>query len=78
MPYYSQDTITIPFWSTRLTFTCLSHQVKKESAETEPAWQGAGADVGVQVWRIVKFKVEHWDKEEYGKYFFHGGFGMST
>ena len=32
-------------------------QVKKASAETEPAWKGAGSKVGLQVWRIVKFKV---------------------
>lgn len=32
-------------------------QVKKESAESEPAWQGCGQEVGVKVWRIVKFKV---------------------
>ena len=32
-------------------------QVKKESAETEPAWKGAGQEVGVKVWRVVKFKV---------------------
>jgi len=44
-------------------------KVKKESAETEPAWQGAGQEVGLQIWRIVKFKVEHWDKEEYGKFY---------
>lgn len=35
----------------------LCEQVKKASAETEPAWNGAGAGVGIQVWRIVKFKV---------------------
>jgi len=44
-------------------------KVKKESAETEPAWQGAGQEVGLKIWRIVKFKVEHWDKEEYGKFY---------
>ena len=32
-------------------------QVKKGAAETEPAWKGAGAKVGIQIWRIVKFKV---------------------
>lgn len=32
-------------------------QVKKASAETEPAWKGAGQKVGMQIWRIVKFKV---------------------
>lgn len=44
-------------------------KVKKESAESEPAWQGAGQDVGVQVWRINKFKVEHWDKDQYGEFY---------
>ncbi|ESO95278.1 hypothetical protein LOTGIDRAFT_214936 [Lottia gigantea] len=43
--------------------------VKKESAETEPAWKNAGQMVGVQVWRIVKFKVTQWPKEEYGKFY---------
>ncbi len=31
--------------------------MKKSSAETEPAWKGAGQAVGIQIWRIVKFKV---------------------
>jgi len=44
-------------------------KVKKESAETEAAWRGAGAAVGIQIWRIVKFKVTHWPKEDYGKFY---------
>ena len=32
-------------------------QVKSEAAGKEKAWQGAGEKVGVQIWRIVKFKV---------------------
>ena len=32
-------------------------QIKKASAECEDAWKGAGTKVGLQVWRIVKFKV---------------------
>jgi gelsolin len=44
-------------------------KVKKESAESEPAWKGAGEKVGVQVWRIVKFKVTNWDKEQYGEFY---------
>ncbi|XP_064392049.1 gelsolin-like protein 2 [Halichondria panicea] len=44
-------------------------QVKKESAETEPAWKGAGEKVGIQIWRIVKFKVKHWPKDDYGKFY---------
>lgn len=41
----------------RLMIHVLCLQVKKESAETEPAWKGAGQAVGMQIWRIVKFKV---------------------
>lgn len=44
-------------------------KVKKESAQTEPAWKGAGEAVGMQIWRIVKFKVTHWPKEDYGKFY---------
>ncbi|XP_069141080.1 gelsolin-like protein 2 [Argopecten irradians] len=44
-------------------------QVKKESAESEPAWKKAGEKVGLQIWRIVKFKVTHWPKEDYGKFY---------
>ncbi|NP_001191425.1 gelsolin [Aplysia californica] len=43
--------------------------VKKESAEQEPAWKNAGSQVGIQIWRIVKFKVQPWPKEDYGKFF---------
>ncbi|XP_050412421.1 gelsolin-like protein 1 [Patella vulgata] len=44
-------------------------QVKKASAATEPAWSGSGQEVGLKVWRIVKFKVTDWPKEDYGKFF---------
>lgn len=44
-------------------------QVKKDSALTEAAWNGAGQEVGLQIWRINKFKVEHWDKEQYGDFY---------
>ena len=44
-------------------------QVKKDAAKTEMAWKGAGEKPGLQVWRIVKFKVVHWPKDDYGKFF---------
>lgn len=36
------------------------------AAEKEPAWENAGKSVGLQIWRIEKFKVVAWPKEEYG------------
>jgi len=43
--------------------------IKKASAETEEAWNGCGQEVGIQIWRINNFKVEHWRKEDYGQFF---------
>ena len=40
-----------------ISFDFHTLQIKKASAECEDAWKGAGTKVGVQVWRIVKFKV---------------------
>jgi gelsolin len=45
------------------------HEMKKHSAEHEPAWEGAGKEAGIQVWRIEKFKVKAWPKEKYGEFF---------
>jgi len=44
-------------------------KVKKESAQTEAAWKGAGNAVGIKIWRIVKFKVADWPEADYGKFF---------
>jgi len=42
---------------------------KKGSAQKEPAWNGAGQKVGLEIWRIEKFKVKAWPKEQYGSFF---------
>ncbi|XP_052781812.1 gelsolin-like protein 1 [Mya arenaria] len=47
----------------------LERQVKKASALGEPAWKEAGTKPGLQIWRIVKFQVTEWPKEDYGKFF---------
>lgn len=43
--------------------------VKKDAAKTEPAWQGAGQEVSLKIWRIVKFQVTDWEQSEYGKFY---------
>merc|ERR1711976_621005 len=35
----------------------------------EPAWQGAGQEEGLKIWRIVKFQVTDWPKEDYGHFY---------
>jgi len=47
----------------------LEKNVKKAAAETEQAWKGAGAKVGIEIWRIEKFKVVAWPKEHYGSFY---------
>ena len=42
-----------------------------QSGKSESAWKEVGTRVGLQIWRIVNFKVTHWPKEQYG-YFYNG------
>lgn len=51
----------------------IDHQVKYNSAATEPAWNegGVGQIAGLYVWRIENFEVIPWPKEKYGQ--FHEG-----
>jgi len=44
-------------------------KVKKDSAESEPAWQGSGQKVSTKIWRINKFKVEHWPEDQCGEFY---------
>jgi len=47
----------------------LEKKVKAAAAEKEPAWDNAGKKVGMQIWRIEKFKVVPWPVEQYGSFF---------
>jgi len=46
-----------------------AQKVRKAAADTEKAWDGAGKEEGLQIWRIEQFNVVHWPKEKYGKFF---------
>jgi len=46
------------------------HRAKQRAiAEKQPEWIGAGEKEGIRVWRIEKFEVKDWAKEEYGSFF---------
>lgn len=47
----------------------LEREVKKASAATEPAWHGAGKEVGIRIWRVEQFKIVDWPVEEYGNFY---------
>jgi gelsolin len=47
----------------------LEKKVKAAAADKEPAWDNAGKAVGLEIWRIEKFKVVAWPKEQYGQFY---------
>lgn len=47
----------------------LEKSVKRAAANTEPAWDNAGKELGIQIWRIEKFHVKSWPKNQYGQFF---------
>lgn len=47
----------------------LNRSVKLEAAKGEEAWNGCGQKPGVEIWRIEKFKVKHWPKDQYGTFY---------
>jgi len=49
--------------------TELEKNVKHAAAEKEPAWEKAGGEVGLLIWRIEKFKVVAWPKAQYGSFY---------
>lgn len=48
----------------------IDHQVKYNSAASEPAWHADGISTaaGLHIWRIEQFEVVPWPKEKYGQF----------
>ncbi|KAI0354865.1 fragmin60 [Trametes cingulata] len=49
----------------------LEKNVRQHAGDKEPAWESAGRQPGVQIWRIERFTVKEWPKSHYG-YFYDG------
>ncbi|EIW59129.1 fragmin60 [Trametes versicolor FP-101664 SS1] len=49
----------------------LEKQVREHAGDKETAWEVAGQQPGVQIWRIEQFSVKEWPKSHYG-YFYNG------
>lgn len=52
-----------------LHFDQLEKNVREHAGDTEHAWEGAGAAVGLEIWRIEKFTVVPWPKDKYGSFY---------
>lgn len=44
-------------------------ELRKKRADLEPEWKKTGKEAGLLIWRIEKFNVVAWPKEEYGNFF---------
>ena len=44
-------------------------QMRTDAAANEKAWHGVGQEPGILVWRIEKFEVVPWPKEQYGEFY---------
>ncbi|RAH63792.1 gelsolin/scinderin family protein [Aspergillus aculeatinus CBS 121060] len=49
--------------------SALDHQVKHNSATTEPAWRAVGTNPGLYIWRIEQFEVIPWPRDRYGEFY---------
>ncbi|CAJ1932161.1 unnamed protein product [Cylindrotheca closterium] len=47
----------------------IDHKCKEAAAQGEDAWEGIGESPELRVWRIEKFTVKPWPKEQYGEFF---------
>jgi len=47
----------------------IAKKARKAAADTEKEWEGAGKEVGIEIWRIENFGVKRWPKEQYGKFY---------
>lgn len=47
----------------------LDKDARQAAAQEEPAWEGAGQEPGIQIWRVEKMKIKAWPKEEYGNFY---------
>jgi len=45
----------------------LEKEIKRLASDGEPAWRGAGKQIGVEVWRIEKFQIKAWPKERFAQ-----------
>jgi gelsolin len=47
----------------------LEKNCRLHAGDKEAAWKDAGLKVGLEIWRIEKFQVKAWPKNQYGKFY---------
>jgi len=49
--------------------TDLEKNIKQHAAQGEPAWKDCGKAAGIEIWRVVNFKIVPTPKKSYGEFF---------
>ncbi|KAH9889762.1 fragmin60 [Cubamyces lactineus] len=47
----------------------LEKQVREHAGDKEQAWESAGTQPGLQIWRIERFTIREWPKSRYGSFY---------
>jgi hypothetical protein len=55
--------------SAKLNYHKLEKRVREHAGDKEHAWETAGQEAGLQIWRIEKFHVIPWPKDKYGSFY---------
>jgi len=64
-----QQTIAIADSNIALLGSDIEKKVKEHAAHGEPAWKNAGQAVGLEIWRVEKFQIKPWPKDQYGRFY---------
>ncbi|TFK24378.1 fragmin60 [Coprinopsis marcescibilis] len=44
-------------------------RVRENAGDAEPAWETAGQDAGLKIWRIEQFHIADWAEDRYGSFY---------
>jgi gelsolin len=64
-----QKPIDISTTNIALLGSDLEKKARLNASDKEPAWNTAGKQPGLEIWRVEKFKIIAWPKDQYGTFF---------
>jgi len=64
-----QEKIDITQTNMALFGSNVEKEIKRHAAEGEPAWKTISKEPGIQVWRVEKFQIKEWPKQQYGHFY---------
>ncbi|KAJ3535976.1 hypothetical protein NMY22_g6240 [Coprinellus aureogranulatus] len=70
MAYLTKPTVyNIEDTNIALLGSDLEKHVRENAGEGEPAWESAGQEEGLKIWRVEQFHIVEWPKDRYGSFY---------